>query len=136
MLAGHFLQRLAERYGRSVSLNGAALDHLLAYPFPGNVRELSHILESAVAVSTDSPQVILDRDLAALLRSHSNLHDLPSHLAADCSLEALEKFGIRQALRLAGNNKSYAAELLGVSRGSLYNKLKEYGMDSSDSPND
>ena len=128
LLVSHFLHLLEERYGRRVSLDGTAMDHLLTYPFPGNVRELSHILESAVAVCTDDPQVILDRDLALLLRCPSTLHDLPAHVAADCSLETMEKFAIRQALRVAGNNKSWAAELLGMSRGSLYNKLKEYGL--------
>jgi transcriptional regulator with PAS, ATPase and Fis domain len=44
-------------------------------------------------------------------------------------METMEKFAIRQALRVAGNNKSRAAELLGVSRGSLYSKLKDYGME-------
>jgi transcriptional regulator with PAS, ATPase and Fis domain len=131
LLVKHFLRLLEGRYGRPVSLDRAGLDHLLGYPFPGNVRELAHILESAVAVSTDDPQVILDRDLVPLLRSHSGVHDLPPHVASDCSLETLEKFAIRQALRLANYNKSRAAELLGLSRGSLYNKLREYGLDSN-----
>ena len=131
LLVQHFLRLLEGRYGRPVSLDRAGLDHLLGYPFPGNVRELAHILESAVAVSTDNPQVILDRDLVPLLRSHSAFRDLPPQVASDCSLETLEKFAIRQALRLAGYNKSHAAELLGLSRGSLYNKLREYGLESN-----
>jgi len=130
LLVQHFLRLLEGRYGRLLSLDRAGLDHLLGYPFPGNVRELAHILESAVAVSTDNPQVILDRDLAPLLRSHSTFRDLPPQVASDCSLETLEKFAIRQALRLARYNKSHAAELLGLSRGSLYSKLREYGLES------
>jgi DNA-binding NtrC family response regulator len=131
LLVQHFLRLLEGRYGRPVSLDRAGLDHLLGYPFPGNVRELAHILESAVAVSTDNPQVILDRDLVPLLRSHSAFRDLPPQVASNCSLETLEKFAIRQALRLASYNKSHAAELLGLSRGSLYNKLREYGLESN-----
>ena len=46
------------------------------------------------------------------------------------SLEKLERFAIRQALRVAGYNKTRAAELLGLSRGSLYRKLNEYGLES------
>ena len=130
LLVKHFLHLLEGRYGRPVSLDRAGMDHLLGYPFPGNVRELAHILESAVAVSMDNPQVILDRDLAPLLRSHSAFRDLPPQVASDCSLETLEKFAIRQALRLASYNKSHAAELLGLSRGSLYSKLREYGLES------
>jgi two-component system response regulator HydG len=136
LLVKHFLRLLEERYARPVSLDRASLDRLLSYPFPGNVRELAHILESAVAVSTDSPQVILDHDLVPLLRSQPAFHDLPPQVASDCSLETLEKFAIRQALRLSNHNKSRAAELLGLSRGSLYNKLKEYGLESTgDDPN-
>lgn len=131
LLVKHFLRLLEGRYGRPLSLDRAGLDHLLGYPFPGNVRELAHILESAVAVSTDSPQVILEHDLVPLLRSHTAFHDLPPQVASDCSLEKLEKFAIRQALRLASYNKSRAAELLGLSRGSLYNKLREYGLESN-----
>jgi transcriptional regulator with PAS, ATPase and Fis domain len=128
LLIENFLRLLKQRYGRPVSMDRASLDRLLNYPFPGTVRELAHILESAVAVSTDNPQVILDRDLAPLLGNHSTLPDLPPQVAADCSLETLERFAIRQALRVAGHNKSRAAELLGLSRGSLYNKLREYGL--------
>ena len=128
-LVHHFLRKLEVRYGRSVSLDRTASDHLLTYTFPGNVRELFHILESAVAVSTNNPQLIADRDLALLLRSPSTPNQLSAGVAKDFTLEMAEKFAIRQALRVAGNNKSRAAELLGVSRGSLYNKLKEYGME-------
>ncbi|HYM13833.1 MAG TPA: sigma-54 dependent transcriptional regulator [Bryobacterales bacterium] len=131
LLVKHFLRQLEERYGRSLSLDRAALDHLLTYAFPGNVRELAHILESAVAVSTDSPQAILERDLTPSLGSRAAPDALPASVPADCSLETLERFAIRQALRIAGHNKSRAAELLGLSRGSLYNKLREYKLETS-----
>jgi DNA-binding NtrC family response regulator len=131
LLAKHLLGQLEGRYGRSLSLDRTALDHLLTYPFPGNVRELAHILESAVAVSTENPQTIHGRDLAPLLQSRTASSELPAGLAAGCSLEQLEKFAVRQALRIAGYNKSRAAELLGLSRGSLYNKLKAHGLDAS-----
>jgi DNA-binding NtrC family response regulator len=129
-LTEHFLEQFSERYGRQISLERAALDRLLSYTFPGNVRELAHILESAVAVSTDNPQSITERDLTSLLRPQAAGTELPTSLAADCSLETLEKFAIRQAMRIAGHNKSRAAELLGLSRGSLYRKLKEYGLEA------
>lgn len=129
-LAEYFLEQFSQRYGRQISLNRAALDRLLSYSFPGNVRELAHILESAVAVSTDNPQSITERDLTSLLRPQAAGTELPASLVADCSLETLEKFAIRQALRIAGHNKSRAAELLGLARGSLYRKLKEYGLET------
>jgi DNA-binding NtrC family response regulator len=131
LLVEHFLQRFGRQSGRRVSLERAALDRLLSYSFPGNVRELAHILESAVATSTDSPQVISERDLSPMLRPSPLASELPPQVVTDCSLETLEKFAIRQALRIAGQNKSRAAELLGLSRGALYRKLAEYGMDTA-----
>jgi DNA-binding NtrC family response regulator len=131
LLIQHFLQRLGHQFGRSVSLEHAALDGLLSYSFPGNVRELAHILESAVAVSTDSPQVITERDLSPMLRPSTATAELPPQVVADCSLETLERFAIRQALRIAEQNKSRAAELLGLSRGALYRKLAEYGLEAA-----
>ena len=135
LLVERFLERLGHQYDRRVSLERSALDRLLDYSFPGNVRELAHILESAVAVSTDNPQLITDRDLSPLLRGPSTpaaSPALPASVVADCSLETLEKFAIRQALRIAGYNKSRAAELLGLSRGALYNKLREYGLETEE----
>jgi DNA-binding NtrC family response regulator len=130
LLSEKFLQQLTQRYGRSISLDRAALDTLLAYSFPGNVRELSHILESAVAVSTENPQVIKERDIGPLLRAQAPSAAFSVGVAADCSLESMEKFAIRQALRIASGNKSQAAELLGLSRGSLYRKLREHGLET------
>ena len=130
LLVEHFLEQFSQRYHRRMSLERAALDQLFSYSFPGNVRELAHILESAVAVSTEDPQVITERDLGSFLRTQTATSGLSASVAADCSLENLEKFAIRQALRIAGRNKSRAAELLGLSRGALYRKLREYGLDS------
>ena len=130
LLCEHFLQQFTQRYGRGISLDRAALDALLAYFFPGNVRELSHILESAVAVSTENPQVIKERDISPLLRAQAPSAALSVGVAADCSLESMEKFAIRQALRIASGNKSQAADLLGLSRGSLYRKLRDHGLES------
>jgi transcriptional regulator with PAS, ATPase and Fis domain len=60
----HFLQQFTQLHGRGISLDQAALDAVLAYFFTDNIRELSHILESAVAVSTENPQMIKERDFS------------------------------------------------------------------------
>lgn len=129
LLAEHFLARFSEQYGRRLSLHRTAVERLLAYSFPGNVRELAHILESVVAVSTDNPQIITERDLEPLLHRALASSEPRLGMMADCSLASLEKLAIRQALRIAEGNKSRAAGLLGVSRGCLYRKLKDYGLE-------
>jgi transcriptional regulator with PAS, ATPase and Fis domain len=129
LLAEHFLQKFGQHYGRKLSLHPAALKRLASYEFPGNVRELAHVLESAVAVSAEDPQGITESDLAPMLRGSGKPAAVGTVVASDLSLESMEKFAIRQALRLAGNNKSRAAELLGISRGSLYRKLRDYGVE-------
>lgn len=123
VLAQHFLGQLARRYGRSITMTRAAMDLLLAYPFPGNVRELENILESAIAVSLENPQIISEKDLKPLLQ--------PSPLAAATSLseqpfslERMELFAIQQAMRLCQGNRTRAAALLGISRDTLYRKLR------------
>lgn len=130
LLVDYFLEEFSRSYGRRVSIQRAALERLSSYRFPGNVRELSHILESAVAVSTNEPQVITEQELVPLLRAAGTTPDIVSPAAADCSLESMEKFAVRQALRVAGNNKSRAALLLGISRASLYRKLRDYGIEA------
>jgi transcriptional regulator with PAS, ATPase and Fis domain len=129
LLVEHFLKKFGQHYGRKLSLHPAALKRLASYEFPGNVRELAHVLESAVAVSTEDPQGITESDLAPMLRGSGKPAAVGTVVASDLSLESMEKFAIRQALRLAGNNKSRAAELLGISRGSLYRKLRDYGVE-------
>ncbi len=162
LLAEHFLRRFSEKHGRSTSrgepgrttLDRRGLDLLLSYPFPGNVRELINILESAVATLPPDQHTLSDKDLKPLLRPSSESRvsatatgrgqPVPDSLgssqkgepmvAPDASLlsmESVEKFAIQQALHLAGGNKSRAAEILGISRDSLYRKMRQYGLETS-----
>jgi transcriptional regulator with PAS, ATPase and Fis domain len=100
---------------------------LLKYSFPGNVRELENLLESLAAVSRDDPQTITEKDLRPLL-DPAGLADLPAAKGVEqtVAIEPLERMAIERALRLAEGNRSKAAALLGISRDTLYRKLKEY----------
>ncbi len=155
LLAEHYLRKFGEKYGRSASrgelgrttLDRRALDLLLSYPFPGNVRELMNILESAVATAPPDQRALSDKDLRPLLRSAPGGSGpgagqrLPESAQKDeaavtpdaslLSMESIEKFAIQQALHLAGGNKSRAAEILGISRDSLYRKMRQYGLERS-----
>jgi len=125
VLAQHFLVRLSRRSGRQIVLAHSAADVLVGYPFPGNVRELENVLESATAVSRDDPQTITDRDLKPLLGDAASLPMTHGASRESLSLERLEDIAIQQALHLCNGNRTRAAALLGISRDTLYRKLRQ-----------
>jgi two-component system NtrC family response regulator len=125
VLGQHFTARLSRRYGREISLARSALELLLRYAFPGNVRELENLLESAAAVSTESPQVITDKDLRPQMGAGTP--GLAGQSAGESlSLEEMERLTVRRALHASAGNRSKAAALLGISRDTLYRKLRQY----------
>lgn len=124
VLAQHFAARLAESYGRHITISASAIELLLRYRFPGNVRELLSILESAAAVRFEDPQTITEKDLLPLLRSGDaeNSRTIESPVL---SLEAMERTAIERALRRCEGNRTKAAALLGISRDTLYRKVRD-----------
>jgi DNA-binding NtrC family response regulator len=122
VLARHFVTRLSRRLGREITVARSALEALLASPLPGNVRELENVLESAAALSADNPQTITDKDVKPLLAGPalSETSVAPQPL----SMERLEQVAIAQALRLCQGNRTRAASMLGISRDTLYRKLR------------
>ena len=126
VLSHHFAGRLSRRYSRDIQLSRSALELLLAYPFPGNVRELENVIESSSAVSADNPQTITDKDLRPLLGEGVPASNLPATMNQPFSMEQMERLTIQQALRVSGGNRSKAASLLGISRDTLYRKLRQY----------
>jgi two-component system NtrC family response regulator len=125
VLAQHFAGRLSRRYGREISLSRSALELLLAYSFPGNVRELENLLESASAISAENPQNITDKDLRPLLCEGAPVALNPP-VDESLSMEQMERLTIQRALRVSEGNRTKAAALLGISRDTLYRKLRQY----------
>ncbi len=125
VLSQHFAARLTRRYRREISLSRNAIELLLAYPFPGNVRELESLIESAAAVSSENPQVISEKDLKPLLTEAPD-PPLAAPMNHPISMEQMERLTIQQALRMAEGNRTKAASLLGISRDTLYRKLRQY----------
>ncbi len=123
VLAQWFVSRLAERYGRHVTLHPSATEALLGYSFPGNVRELENILESAAAVSKEDPQTITERDVKPLF--HAVTAPGGGWMEQAMTLEDMEKIAIERAIRLCEGNRTRAAALLGISRDTLYRKLRD-----------
>ena len=122
VLAQHLAGRLTRRLGRQITLARSAVELLLSHPFPGNVRELENVLESATAVSLEDPQTITDRELRPQLSTTAPKAGISEQ---PLSLERLEQVAIQQALRICQGNRTKAASLLGISRDTLYRKLKQ-----------
>jgi DNA-binding NtrC family response regulator len=126
LLLDHFLTMYASKYGYRPTFHSDALDLLYKYPFPGNIRELDNLIEGIMATH-QGRDLIRDKDVRPYL--HPELLSSVGDRVVDVSmfsLERLEKFAIEQALRLSGDNKSRATEILGISRESLYRKMKQY----------
>ena len=124
VLAQHFVQRFGRRVRREIALSRSAIELLLAHPFPGNVRELENVLESAAAVSEESPQTITDRDLKPLLADRAAAGPTSAVPESPLSIDTLERAAIQQALRVCNGNRTRAASMLGISRDTLYRKLR------------
>jgi len=121
LLAGHFLNKYAQRYARPVKeFAPEAMDALLRHPWPGNVRELEHTIERAVLLVEG--EAIRPRDLA-LGGSGGGGRTLE-----EMSLEEVERVLIQKALDRSGGNVSDAAKALGLSRSALYRRLKHHGI--------
>ncbi|HWA76063.1 MAG TPA: sigma-54 dependent transcriptional regulator [Polyangiaceae bacterium] len=130
LLAQHFLTRFAQRSQvEVVGLSESAAERLLAYPWPGNIRELRNAIERAVALTRFDH--VRAEDLPERVRQFEPRHVLVAGDDLDelVSLEEVEKRYILKVLQAAGGNKSLAAHTLGVSRRTLYRKLGEYGVE-------
>jgi DNA-binding NtrC family response regulator len=125
VLAEHFLARFAAKQGRTLRLGPDALDRLLAYPWPGNIRELENAMERA-AILSPSEMVGVD-DLPPHIAARLELGPGPS-LPRPMSLAETEKAHIIQTLERFGWSHSRAADALGIGRTTLWRKLKEYGL--------
>jgi DNA-binding NtrC family response regulator len=129
LLIAFFLARIRERgIARVESVDGQALDLLQAHPFPGNVRELENMLEGISLTLPPDRTSIRREDVRGWLRHRGPAPPPAPPSGLPLRLHELETWAITEALKRAGGNKSRAAELLGISRDTLYRKLHELGL--------
>ena len=120
-LANHFLRQHAKRYRKEMSgFDEGARDALLQHPFPGNVRELDHVIERSVLMAQGTQVKTNDLGLTSTYDSSPRLEDM--------SLEEVEAFLIKKALARFDGSARRAAEALGLSRSAFYRRLQQYGL--------
>jgi two-component system response regulator HydG len=131
LLIEHFMKQFAKRHHKNVqSMSAAARRRLMAFDWPGNVRQLRNVVESMIVVDYDG---VLDLD------------DLPSELSPSGEtteevrtgslaglvgkpLSELERLFITETLQQTGGNREAAAEMLGIGQRTLYRKIKEFNL--------
>ena len=135
-LAYHFMSKYAAAYQKQLTdISPPALIALCEYTWPGNVRELENVIERAVLLSSG---IYIDESALAFAPPSRDqgppglfrAAPAPAHFKEALRQQSREneKEAILAALRQAGGNKRRAAQLLGISRSSLYNKLKELNL--------
>ncbi|MBI2216912.1 MAG: sigma-54-dependent Fis family transcriptional regulator [Candidatus Rokubacteria bacterium] len=123
LLAAHFLARYAAQIKKRVrGFHPEAMDRLLRYPWPGNIRELENVIERAVIMAEDADEILVE-DLPG------DLDEVRAHEATPLAEVAnTEREVIVRTLRECGGNRSLAAKKLGIGRRTLYDKLARLGI--------
>jgi DNA-binding NtrC family response regulator len=144
LLIKHLMEKIARRDGKPVpGLTSEAREILVAYDWPGNVRQLENVIESMMALATGdtltiddipadilgqfSVQSVTSTALAPIDRSAST-QSLALPNLAGVSLAELEREAIEKTLQLVQGNREQAARMLGIGERTLYRKIKEYGL--------
>jgi two-component system, NtrC family, response regulator AtoC len=129
MLVHWFLDRHAK--GAGIQISGAAMKTLLQYDWPGNVRELENCIERAIALGdgksidvSDLPPAVVSASPS--LESPGNGHSQSTLGSTD--LEDIERATIRRVFEQVNGDKVMAGKMLGISRATLYRKLKRYNI--------
>ena len=116
-LIDHLMEKIIQKYNMPKKvLSGEAVNKLLAYDWPGNIRELENVLESAAALS--------ESDI--IYAEHIPLEQTHVHMTLRQRLRREEEKIIRQTLAQCGGSRAQAMERLGLSKTVFYGKLKEY----------
>jgi DNA-binding NtrC family response regulator len=120
-LAAHFLVQHSARYRRALDgFSPAALQLMQQHTWPGNVREMNHMMERAVLMARGSCIEAVDLGLTPVRPAGGTLDEL--------SLDSVESLLVRKALARTGGNISQTAQLLGLSRGALYRRMEKHGI--------
>ncbi len=123
LLADFFLTKYSRRYERPrLTIPPATLAHLKAYNWPGNVRELENALERAVLIAPEDQLTVEDLILDDPLKGLSD----PTAVRVGQTVREMERELIMKTLQTVSENRTRAAEMLGISIRTLRNKLNEY----------
>ncbi|MCK4835099.1 MAG: sigma-54-dependent Fis family transcriptional regulator [Candidatus Aminicenantes bacterium] len=128
LLADYFLKEFNKKYKKKVSKISRPVQSLLTgYHFPGNIRELMNIINSAIIV--ESNHELRKKSLPHYFLSNNRIPDDFAEESASRSLVEVEREHIKKVLKLTSMNKTRAAKILGISRVNLISKTKKYKLE-------
>jgi Nif-specific regulatory protein len=126
-LAGHLMEQIASARGRAAPrIDAEILDAMERYPWPGNVRQLENVLRRISLLAGDAPitREVIESDSGLALMFLGKQAEMGPLL----SMVKTEEEQIRRALEAAAGNRDRAARLLGISRATIYRKMREYSL--------
>jgi len=126
LLVQHFLNT-RQIGGQKFEIDGDALDALIQYRWPGNIRELANVLERA-QILAENRRVTLD-DLPDAIVDNVPVEHGPQTGADPLNLREMERFHVQDVLKQEKGNKVHAAKVLGISRRALYRLIHKYKLD-------
>jgi two-component system response regulator HydG len=136
LLMDHFLKEMSNRHGKQVQgFSKAAQSALVAYDWPGNIRQLRNTVERMLVVDLDGlldvddlPDDIPPLHTATIDSTRGAVSIAGADALVGKSMEDIEKFYIQRTLELTQGNREEAARLLGIGERTLYRKIKEWGL--------
>jgi len=133
-LVHYFLDKFSP--GKMITISGAATKCMMQYSWPGNVRELENCIERAVALGSQEridvqdlpPALLAAEGLDSTSPAQPASAPAPRETTPDTDLEALERVTIQRVFEQVQGDKALAGKMLGISRATLYRKLKRYNI--------
>lgn len=136
LLAEHFSRLKSKQFSVEIEISKEVVDLFCQYDWPGNIRELENVIELSMVIALgrenyeiELQDVLNYRGISDFLNNPSTNTDNDSSNKQVFNLSQMEVDAIHGALRLSNKNLSQAAKMLGISRTTLYRKLKNYGFD-------
>jgi DNA-binding NtrC family response regulator len=128
ILVEHFLREISEnKQTPPRRVSAEVMRRFQQYRWPGNVRELRNILESMMVLADG--EFLTERDLPDQILASSQAAPSPKEIPSGLTMEELEKLAITKALDQCGNNRTHAANRLGISVRTLQRKLRQYELE-------
>jgi len=127
LLTHYFMNQVAEKYGKRIEgIDAQAQHQLMAYNWPGNVRQLRQAVENMVVLAQGT--TLTPRDLPPEISPKFATPGGQIDSLVGISIEQAEKELIRNTLKLTEGNREQAAKILGIGERTLYRKINEYGL--------